>query len=79
MSAGEGASLRRTYVLSPSPSEIALDDGAPDDWSDHSSADDGECIGHNGRSTLRGVPDIPQHAARISDGSGSEQTGKEAG
>ena len=71
--------LGRTCVLGPSPSEIALDYGAADDWTDHGPTDDGECIGHDGSSTLRGVPDVPQYTAGVSDGSGSEQTGKESG
>ena len=68
-----------TYVLRPSPSEMALDYGASDDGTYHGPADNGECIAHDGSSPLRWVPEIPQHTPGIGHGSRAEETGKESG
>jgi hypothetical protein len=60
--------IRSTHVFCPSPSQVALYNGAtnngPQDWPAH----DSHGVSNNGGAPFLGGPDIAQHTTGVGDG-----------
>lgn len=67
----------RTHIFRPPPPQIALDNCTANDWPQNRPSHDGQCISDNGSTALFRRPDVAQHAARIRDGRGPENTSEE--